>query len=110
MKRIYRIIRSMGVTSKYNGYYFMAEAALLAAAQTDFPIRITKDIYPVLARKYNVTPENVERGIRTVIAICWDCNRPKMEHIAGCPLYCKPTNGDFVDMLAYYLLQEELPK
>ena len=29
-------------------------------------MKITKDIYPILARKYKSTPSNVEHNIRTI--------------------------------------------
>ena len=97
----------MGVTSKYKGYYYVAEAVRLSMEITDFPRKITKDIYPILAKKYKSTPNNIEHDIRTVINICWASNRALMETVASCPLKYKPTNSEFIDMLAYYLDQSK---
>lgn len=109
MKQIYGIIRKLGVTSNYKGYFYLADAIRLAMSAQDQPMRITKDIYPYLAGKYETTTMNIEHNIRTVINICWKVNRQGMAEIAGCPLICKPTNSEFIDMAAYYLLmgQEE---
>ena len=104
MKKIYGIIRKLGVTSHYKGYFFVADAIRLAMDSQDKPLRITKDIYPYLARKYKTTTLNVEHNIRTVINVCWKTNRKGMIEIAGYPLIYKPTNSEFVDMIAYYLL------
>lgn len=74
----------------------------------DYPIKITKDIYPYLAKKFKSTPVNIEHDIRTVINVCWTANKETMDRIAGYPLRYRPTNSEFVDMLAYYLIQTEL--
>ena len=104
MKEIYGIIRKLGITSNYKGYYFVADAIQLAMNAQDVPMKITKDVYPYLASKYKTKTLNVEHNIRTVINVCWETNRKGMAEIAGHPLNYKPTNSDFIDMVAYYLL------
>jgi two-component system response regulator (stage 0 sporulation protein A) len=107
MREVYGLIRRMGATSKYKGYYFVAEAVKMTMENQEKPIRITKDIYPCLAKKFKSTPTNIEHDIRTVVNICWITNKAEMEQIAGFPLSYKPTNSEFVDMLAYYLCEVE---
>ena len=107
MKEIYRLIRKLGATSKYKGYYFEAEAVKISMESQERPIRITKDIYPYLAKKFKSTPMNVEHDIRTLINVCWTVNKDYLDSIAGYPLIYKPTNSEFVDMLAYYLTSNE---
>ena len=106
MKQIYGIIRKLGVTSNYKGYFYLADAIRLAINAQDKPIKITKDIYPYLAGKYQTTTMNVEHNIRTAINICWETNREGVVEIAGYRLICKPTNSEFIDMVAYYLLTQ----
>lgn len=108
MREVYKIIRRMGVTSKYKGYYYVTEAVGLVMEQRGKPIRITKDIYPRLARKFKSTPVNIEHDIRTVVNVCWLTDKKAMEAIAGYPLQYKPTNSEFIDILAYYILQMEV--
>ena len=107
MKEVYRLIRRLGATSKYKGYYYVAEAIKISMESQEQPIKITKDIYPYLAKKFKSTPMNVENDIRTVINVCWTANKSYLDSIAGYPLVYKPTNSEFVDMLAYYLTQNE---
>ncbi|MDO5390120.1 MAG: sporulation initiation factor Spo0A C-terminal domain-containing protein [Eubacteriales bacterium] len=107
MKNIYGIIRKLGVTSKYNGYFFLTDAIHLAMDSQDKSIKITKDIYPCLAKKYETTPMNIERNVRTVINICWETNKEGMDEIAGHSLSCKPTNSEFVKMVVSYLAEEQ---
>ena len=107
MKKVYHLIRKLGATSKYKGYYFVAEAVKISMESQEHPIKITKDIYPSLARKFRSTPMNVEHDIRTIINVCWMANREMMSEIAGYTLNYRPTNSEFIDMLAYYLIQME---
>lgn len=107
MNKIYGIIRKLGATSKYKGYFFVADAIQLAMDSHDKPIRITKDIYPYLARKYKTTTLNIEHNIRTVINVCWEMNRKEVVEIVDYPLIYKPTNSEFIDMVAYYLLSAQ---
>ena len=44
MKEIYRLIRKLGATSKYKGYYFVAEGVKISMESQERPIRITKDM------------------------------------------------------------------
>ena len=71
------------------------------------PIKITKDIYPTLARKFKSTPVNIEHNIRTVLNLCWSSGKETLNDIAGYSLRYKPTNSEFIDILAYYLSQAE---
>ena len=97
----------MGVTSKYKGYYYVAEAIAMAMEAQYEPMNVTKDIYPDIAAKYQSTSNNVEHDIRTVVNVCWETNKSEMERIAGYSLTYKPTNSEFIDMLAYYIMETE---
>lgn len=107
MKEVYGIIRKLGITSKYKGYYFLVEAVNMVMEQKDDQIRVTKDIYPELARKFKATPSNIEHDIRTVVNVCWKMNKSGLDKIAGYPLKFKPTNSEFIDMVAYYLTEKD---
>ena len=108
MKKVYGLIRRLGANSKYKGYFFVAEAVKISMGYQYKPLRITKDIYPYLARKYRSTPTNIEHDIRTMVNVCWEGNKKLLDEIAGYPLEYKPTNSEFIDMLAYYLRRREL--
>ncbi len=103
MSEVYGLIRKLGATSKYKGYYYVAEAVEMAQMIQERPVKITKDIYPILARKHKSTPSNVEHNIRTLINLCWMSHKDVLEEIAGCTMEDKPTNSEFIDILAYYL-------
>lgn len=48
-----------------------------------------------------------EHDIRTMVNVCWEGNKKLLDEIAGYPLEYKPTNSEFIDMLAYYLREIE---
>ena len=110
MKEVYGIIRKLGLTSKYKGYYYLAEAVNMVMEQKEEQMRITKDIYPGLSKKFKSTPSNIEHDLRTVINVCWKTNKDSLDKIAGYTLKYKPTNSEFIDMLAYYLSEEDTIK
>ncbi len=100
MSAVYGVIRKLGATSKYKGYYYVVDAVEMAQKIYERPVKVTKDIYPVIARKYKSTPSNVEHNIRTLVNLCWMNHKDKM---AGCTMADKPTNSEFIDILVYYL-------
>ena len=71
MSAVYGVIRKLGATSKYKGYYYVVDAVEMAQKIYERPVKVTKDIYPVIARKYKSTPSNVEHNIRTLVNLCW---------------------------------------
>ena len=52
MSAVYGVIRKLGATSKYKGYYYVVDAVEMAQKIYERPVKVTKDIYPVIARKY----------------------------------------------------------
>ena len=90
-------------TSKYKGYYYVVDAVEMAQKIYERPVKVTKDIYPVIARKYKSTPSNVEHNIRTLVNLCWMNHKDTLEEMAGCTMADKPTNSEFIDILVYYL-------
>ncbi len=82
MREVYGTIRKLGATSKYKGYYFVAEAIRMTMEFTERPMKITKDIYPKLAKKFKSKPSNIEHDIRTIVNVCWENHRERLE---GCP-------------------------
>ena len=71
---------------------------------------ITKQLSPGIAMRYNTSASKVERAIRHAIEVAW--NRGKIENINsifGIKIYSpneKPTNGEFIALIADKLLLE----
>ena len=107
MQKIYGTIRKLGAISTYRGFPFLADAIHTKMCHQNKSTMVTKDIYPHVAHKYETTDMNVERCIRIVINACWKKNKDGFEEIAGHPLTHKPSNSEFIDMVAYYLSESD---
>lgn len=103
MNEIQNVIRTMGITAKYRGYYYVVEAVEIALKNENTPIMITKDIYPPIASHHKLQTKSIERAIRTVVENCWSSHRETLEKLAGYSMVQKPTNSEFVDAIAYYI-------
>lgn len=84
---------------------------MLAVENQDIINSITKTLYPTLATKFKTTPSRVERAIRHAIEVAW--NRGQIEvhdKIFGYTVNSnkgKPTNSEFIAMIADKLKMEE---
>ena len=103
MREVYGTIRRLGATSKYKGYYFVAEAIHMTMEFQERPMKITKDIYPRLAKKFKSKPSNIEHDIRTIVNVCWENHRERLEQIAGYPLEYTTNNSLFLYMISIYI-------
>ena len=88
----------------------MREAIKLAMENPDIINSITKKLYPSIAERFDTSASKVERAIRHAIEVAW--NRGKIENINtvfGLPVYDsndKPTNGEFIALVADKMLVE----
>lgn len=92
------------ITKNYNGYAFLSDAIALAAESDTIARCISKDIYPDIAKKYNVSVCSVERNIRTVIHSSWakSGRSVKKEYFGTFALDDRwvPTNSQFIFIIA----------
>lgn len=109
-ERISGIFVMVGIPAHIKGYQFLREGIKLAVDDPSIINSITKNLYPTIAKKYNTSPSKVERAIRHAIEVAW--SRGKMENINsifGIKVYNsseKPTNGEFIALLADKMLLE----
>ena len=109
-ERIAYIFISVGIPAHIKGYQFLREAIKMAIFEPDIINSITKRLYPTIAERFQTTPSKVERAIRHAIEVSW--NRGKIENINnifGIKVYSaneKPTNGEFIALVADKMLLE----
>lgn len=110
-ERIANIFLSMGIPAHIKGYHYLREAIKLVVNDREMINAITKDLYPTVALNFGTTSSKVERAIRHAIDVAW--NRGQMENINllfGTRLYVKhdkPTNGEFIALIADRLAIEQ---
>ena len=111
-ERITKIFISVGIPPHIKGYQYLREAIKLSIEDPDIINSITKKLYPGVAAKFDTSPSKVERAIRYAIEVGW--NRGKIENINslfGVRVYSqneKPTNGEFIALVADKLLLESV--
>ncbi len=108
MKKIETLIHRLGICSVYHGYHYLSYALELVLHDEEYLLYITKRLYPDIAKHFHTPSAKVERSIRTAITICWnEGNRNLLIKIAGYPLTRKPTAGEFISILSFYLRLKE---
>jgi two-component system response regulator (stage 0 sporulation protein A) len=100
-----------GIPAHIKGYHYLREGIRMVYAQPTLINHITKELYPGIAKKFATSSSKVERAIRHAIEVAW--TRGKIENINqlfGYNIYSKndkPTNGEFIALVADKLLIEQ---
>ena len=101
---ITKLLHELGVPSHIKGYLFIREGITLIYNDPNLSGAITKELYPVIAKKYDTTASRVERAIRHAIEVSWNrANWELMEDIFGYSVdidKAKATNSEFMVTLA----------
>ncbi len=111
-ERISSVFISIGIPAHIKGYHFLREAVKMVIENPDSINRITKELYPGIAKKFNTSASKVERAIRHAIEVAW--TRGKIENINqlfGFKVYGKndkPTNGEFIALIADKLILDKM--
>lgn len=98
------IIHQLGVPAHIKGYLYLREAILMVIRDVDLLGAVTKELYPLVADRYNTTPSRVERAIRHAIEVAW--SRGNIDIINSFFGYTidtdrgKPTNSEFIAIIA----------
>ena len=111
-EKISNIFITVGIPAHIKGYHFLREAIKMAIDNPEIINNITKRLYPEVAESFNTSASKVERAIRHAIEVAW--NRGKIENINslfGIRVYShneKPTNGEFIALVADKMLLESV--
>ena len=109
-ERLGSLFLTMGIPAHIKGYQFLRQAVKMVVADPDVINRITKELYPGIARYFGTSASKVERAIRHAIEVAWNRGRVETLNTAfGCRVCTpedKPTNGEFIAMIADKLSME----
>ena len=109
--RVTAVIHEIGVPAHIKGYQYLREAIMIAVGDMEVINAVTKVLYPAVAKRFATTPSRVERAIRHAIEVAWD--RGDLETLQKYFGYTvsnakgKPTNSEFIAMIADRLLLEK---
>jgi len=111
-EKLINILISIGIPAHIKGYTFLREAVKLIMQKPTIINAITKQLYPSIARIHETSPSKVERAIRHAIEVSW--SRKRMEilndlfNVKAVTDKDRPTNGEFISLIAEKLLLENL--
>lgn len=110
-EKITSVFLVIGIPAHIKGYHYLREAIRMVYFQPELINRITKELYPGIAKRFSTSASKVERAIRHSIEVAW--TRGKIENINqlfGYNIYNKndkPTNGEFIALVADKLIMED---
>lgn len=111
-EKITSVFLMVGIPAHIKGFHYLREGVRLVMEDHTYINKITKELYPAIARSFDTTPSKVERAIRHAIEVAW--NRGKIEninHVFGYQIYGKndkPTNGEFIALMADRLSMQKV--
>jgi two-component system response regulator (stage 0 sporulation protein A) len=101
---ITHILHEVGIPAHIKGYNYLRTGIEEMYNSEDLQGRITKVLYPQIARRYATTSSRVERAIRHAIEVAWTRgNVDAIDDIFGYTINAykaKPTNSEFISMIS----------
>lgn len=98
------IMHEIGIPPHIRGYNYLRDSIMMVIDNIGYLNAITKELYPAVAQKYDTTPSRVERAIRHAIEVAWNKGRIDIiNELFGYTIHeqkGKPTNGEFIAMIA----------
>ncbi len=104
---VVNLLGQINMSPNIHGYQYLREAVNLVSVDISLLRGITNKLYPMLANTFASTPSRVERSIRHAIETT--VNKGNMDVLYRFfgntmdPQKGKPTNGEFIAMLAEYV-------
>ena len=109
-EKITSVFLTIGIPAHIKGYHYLREAVRMVFYEPDLINRITKELYPGIAKRFSTSASKVERAIRHAIEVAWTRGRiENINQIFGYNIYGKndkPTNGEFIALVADKLIME----
>ena len=89
------------------GAQYLHDAITIAMENYEMIERITKLMYPQIAKIHGTTTSRVERAIRVAIEKSWEDADPeyrkKIFGTMGAEDSTRPTNSEYISMIVHYL-------
>jgi two-component system response regulator (stage 0 sporulation protein A) len=102
------IMHKIGMPAHIKGYSYLRQAIIMTVHDPDMINAVTKELYPTIAKSFGTTTSRVERAIRHAIEVAWNRGDSQtLQELFGFTVSNKkgrPTNSEFIAMIADYLL------
>lgn len=111
-EKISHIFMIIGVPPHITGYQYLREGIKMTVTEPAIINSVTKKLYPAIAEKFQTSASKVERAIRHAIEVAWNRGRvDAINSVFGIKVYIgteKPTNSEFIALIADKLIFEDL--
>lgn len=101
------VLTSLGVQGTMTGAQYLHDAVTIALEDHEMIERITKLMYPKIAKMHDATPSRVERAIRVAIERSWPiADKEYKRKVFGDAISqgnCRPTNTHYIESIVNYL-------
>ena len=109
-KKLVDILLSVGISANLQGYHYLKESIKLVMENPFYIGSITRVMYPTIANRFDTTASRVERAIRHALEVAFSKGKIiNINKIFGIKIFDKnekPTNGEFVALIADRLSYE----
>ena len=103
-EQITNLFLTIGIPAHIKGYQYLREAVRMVLENHEVINRITKELYPGIAKKFDTSASKVERAMRHAIEVAWTRGRlDTVNQMYGYKVFAKedkPTNGEFISCVA----------
>ena len=111
-EKISNIFITIGIPPHIKGFSYLREGIKYAVEDPSIINKVTKELYPKIAKKFVTTASKVERAIRHAIEVAWNRGRTDaISSIFGARVYIgseRPTNSEFIALVVDKLILESL--
>ena len=98
------LLHAIGIPTHISGFRYLRDAIILAVYDEDMMKKVTKVLYPTVAKKNGTTSSKVERAIRHAIGQAWERGSlNRLEELFGSEMLEKkqrPTNSEFIALVS----------
>ncbi len=110
-EEITSIFLDIGLPAHVKGFQFLREGVKMMVENRDIIKNITQELYPAVAKHFDTTSSKVESAMRNAIHISWTQGKfANINKILGYTMLHineKPTNGQFIALVAERLLSQK---
>ena len=92
-EQITNLFLTIGIPAHIKGYQYLREAVRMVLEDHDVINRITKELYPGIARRFDTSASKVERAMRHAIEVAWTRGRvDSVNQMYGCKVFAGRTS------------------
>ena len=105
--RITKTLLLLGISPYCKGHGYLVASIEVTVLDPSRIELVTKDLYPSIGRRFEVTTASVERCMRNAIASYWFYNDGTLDRMAQRHLVKRPTCSEFIRIVADYIRRTE---